>query len=164
MMVVSIILLACSTTENEVPNHIEIDRVFLVHDEVHSPKLTNCSTEIVDFLRVDKNDCSFTLNGNEFDVEKKFEYNHKGECVVCWNYLSEGPVVYSKNDTAISKSDFDYFTSEYQHIKWNKKRKCVVINKSSMKVEAYLPDYHMLLLEQTPSQKNHGRKVLVQFK
>lgn len=40
-----------------------------------------------------KNECTFTMDGYEFDIEAKYIFNEKGEFTAYWNYLSEGPVV-----------------------------------------------------------------------
>src|SRR5690606_1984524 len=87
--------IGCTENKSELPKSSKISAKYIVLDEKISPNNINCSDKSVPYLKLQNNDCSFSIENYEFDIEKKYLIDNNGNLNEFWTYRSEGPLTYS---------------------------------------------------------------------
>lgn len=154
----------CATQSIKIPKNAKIIAKYVVHDEKHSPNLSKCSDLKNDFLVANKYDCTFTMEGYEFDIEDKYIFNEDGQFTEFWDYLSEGPVV-SKIEKL--KNDKNYLTSidgENITVKWGINKKVIITERDTLKIDKIFPKYKLIWIEQDKETRKNGRRILIEYK
>lgn len=89
-------LVSCTLKDNVSRN--KIIAKYKVLDEVMSVKHFHCREEVKSFKEMDRYDCSFKLDNDEFDIMEKYTYDDNGNVKEYWNYYPEGPLIYTMED------------------------------------------------------------------
>ena len=106
ILVLTIVLIGCGQINDNL-NDRRIVTKYKVLDEVTSPLNTNCENEVKTFENMDLNDCSFTLDNQEFDILEKIPLKDNGDVNEYWIYKSEGPLIYTKEDLTRDQGLFE---------------------------------------------------------
>lgn len=165
-VLIIIFLYFISGCKNEIitiSENAKIIAMYIVHDELHSPKLSKCSDLKNDFLKANKNACSFTMDGYEFDIEDKFIFNDDGKIIEFWNYHSEGPVVTKIKELKSKNNNLPYpFTKKFT-IKWGKNKKVIITEKYTLKIDKIFPIYKLIWIKQDKERQKNGRRILIEY-
>jgi hypothetical protein len=154
----------CSESKEEILTNSQIIAKYEVLDEGLSPKITNCEGEIKSFDKMNKNDCSFTLEGLEFDIEEKYFIDSLGNLKDYWRYKSEGPMVYRLNDLKSDRAILDFFEIEKLNIKIIENGKRVVDTYDTLKIEKVFPKEYLFFVERSSEMKKNKRRLIFEYK
>lgn len=135
---------------------------YQVLDEVLSPQIAKCSGKIKEFLKAGPYDCSFKVQGLEFDIKYKYVADVKGSLKEFWPYLPEGPDVYTIAELRKDGSYLKYRKLENFHLALYSDRTSVLDGARQVFIERIYPA-EKLILARKDAHTPKGRRFLYQY-
>jgi hypothetical protein len=136
---------------------------YQVLDEVLSPQLTKCSGEIKQFLKAGPYDCSFKVQGLEFDIEYKYVADTKGDLKAFWTYLPEGPDISTVAELRKHSRSLKYYQLENFHLAFSSDSTRVLDGVRQVSIERIYPA-EKLILARKDAHTPKGRRFLYQYR
>ena len=160
LIIVLVLNFSCTNSKIELPQSCELTAKFIVLDEKLSPDYRNCSDTSVPYLKLQKNDCSFSIGNYEFDILRKYLIDEEGYLKEYWTYKSEGPLTYSvdelNQDRQFKKSEnLDNF-----NVRIAKNRTEIIDAKDTLQIEEIFKSEKLILIKRS---ENNGQRVLYEF-
>jgi hypothetical protein len=151
-----------SQPPNSVPITARLVAKYQVLDEVLSPQIAKCSGEIKEFLKAGPYDCSFKVQGLEFDIEYKYVADAKGNLKEFWPYLSEGPDVLTIAELRKDVIYLKYRNLENFHLALSSDRTSIFDGAHQVFIERIYPA-EKLILARKDARTPKGRRFLYHY-
>jgi hypothetical protein len=135
---------------------------YQVLDEVLSPHIARCSGEIKEFCKAGLYDCSFKVQGLEFDIEYKYVADAKGNLKEYWPYMPEGPDVSTIAELRKDGSSLKYLKLENFHLALSSDRTSVFDGAHQVFIERIYPA-EKLILARKDAYMPKGRRFIYQY-
>jgi hypothetical protein len=145
-----------------VPAEAHLIAKYQVLDEVLSPRHTKCSGELKEFLKAGPYDCSFKVQGLEFDIEYKYVADAKGNLKEFWPYLPEGPDISTIAELRKDGNSLKYYKLENFHLTLSADRTNVLDGTHQIFIERIYPA-EKLILARKDAHTPKGRRFLYQY-
>ncbi|HET9504429.1 MAG TPA: hypothetical protein VFO93_12880 [Hymenobacter sp.] len=160
------LLFSLALSVNQPPSSVPITARLIakyqVLDEVLSPQHTKCSGEIKEFLKAGPYDCSFKVQGLEFDIEYKYVADAKGNLQEFWPYLPEGPDVLTIAELRKDGRSLKYHKLENFHLALSPDRISVLDGRQQVFIERIYPA-EKLILARKDAHTSKGRRFIYQY-
>jgi len=165
MIIILIIIIGCDKVEkNTFSSNIQIVTKYITLDEKLSPNHSKCSDEVKGYKEMGKYDCSFQVEGLEFDIEEKYLLDDNGNIKEYWTFKSEGPLTYKVEEL---KSDPKFLKSiggAKLNIKLLENRKQIMDKGDTMTIERIFQEEKLILIMKKASTKRTDRRILLEYK
>lgn len=157
-------LLFYACTPPPLPADAKIIAKYRVLDEELSPIHEKCGEEVKDFLKMQEYECSFLLNEDEFDIERKWLVDKRGQVHEFWRYLAEGPLVYSHsdimNDWGLKEDEVIAIGSQ---IRLSEDLQYVIDNEDSLWIERYFLTEQLIFTQRPEELKRDRRRLIFEY-
>ncbi|WP_299097646.1 hypothetical protein [uncultured Winogradskyella sp.] len=160
LVLILVLNIGCSPNKSEIPESSKISVKYRVLDEKISPNNRNCSDKSVPYLKLENNDCSFSIGNYEFDIEKKYLIDNNGNLKEFWTYLSEGPLTYSVDELNQDMKFKKHENLEKFNVRISKNRTEIIDAKDTLKIEQIFKNEKLILIER---KENNGRRILFAY-
>ena len=158
------LIFGCNTSENKLQLENTIVAKYELLDEELSPKHKNCEERIVDFLRMGKYDCSFKLDNYEFDIEKKFVIDELGNINEYWNYLSEGPVIYTLAELKSDKNLFESLSIKKTNVSISKNGLQINDSGETLNIERIYKTEKLIFVVRNKETLKNNKRIIYQYR
>ena len=159
-----LLIFGCNTVENNLHVENTIIAKYELLDEELSPKRMNCEEKTLDFLRMGKFDCSFKLENREFDIEKKFVLDELGNGNEYWNYLSEGPVIYTLTELKADKNLFESLSIEKINVSIAKNGLQINDSGETLNIERIYKAEKLIFVVRNKETLKNNKRIIYQYK
>lgn len=151
-----------SQSPSSVPITARLVAKYQVLDEVLSPQHTKCSGEIKEFLKAGPYDCSFKVQGLEFDIEYKYVADTKGSLKEYWPCLPEGPDISTIAELRKHSRSLKYYQLENFHLAFSSDRTNVLDGANQVFIERVYPA-EKLILARKDAHTPKSRRFIYQY-
>jgi hypothetical protein len=154
------LLIGCSKVK--LSEQVIISERFEVLDESTSKEQIWCEEVVKDFLEINEYDCSFKIDGIEYDIRKRVFIGMNGKLMEYWTYRSEGPVTYSMDDL---KSDPKFFESTgLKDFNLNLLNNITIATSiATLEIDQIHPEYKLIVCKQNENLEKRKSKIIYKY-
>ncbi|MEP2446242.1 MAG: hypothetical protein ABJI69_03355 [Balneola sp.] len=162
LTIIAIFLVTGLQQKQEKEPRFKIIAKYVVLDEELSPSHYNCQDEVKEFLKMDKLDCSFLVDKQEFDILEKFVLDNNGQLKEYWNYKPMGPLTYELKDLRADQKFSDMIGVE--KIKINSSPEQVFDSGDTLEIEKIYHKEKLIFVERTSELRKKNLRLIFEFK
>ncbi|GAA4108871.1 hypothetical protein GCM10022393_05240 [Aquimarina addita] len=145
------------------PSDIRIISQYHTLDEKVSPKYVNCAREIQTFRTREMYDCSFTIEGLEFDILQHFLFDYKGNLKEFWDYKAEGPLVYTMEALKKDLPLFKQVRADRKGYQLSEDGLLLVNLTDTLPIEKIFRKQQIILIQQFGELKKRDQRILFEY-
>lgn len=161
LFILVILYTACKPSFTALPLDIKIISQCTTRDEKESPIFTNCAREIKSFDGT--YNCSFTLEGLEFDINKRFLFDKEGNLSAYWIYKAEGTLTYTIAELKQDPLFFQHIGDYKKNLRLSDNKRQLISNQYTLDIERIYTKQKLIMTKQHSELLQQNQRIFFEY-